>query len=1035
MADAFVADRATGLVVKLVSLAAEEVIQAWNLQENLVTLQERLEEIDALLSDADSKKLRMSAVQSWFNNLEDVARVADAFMDQLAYEVTRRKVENRSTLRHFFSTKNSILYRLKVAHKIKSIHTSFNKIFKRARDLGLQPVVQLTTTVQPREISNTPPCEDQSLIVGRDDDISFLVQTVCTNYAEDLPVIAVMGLGGQGKTTLARMVYNKDVVTDTFKKRMWVTVSDDFDFMKILNQMVVSLTSTASVLENTEGLINKLQSSLRGVKFLLVLDDVWNDRPEEWDNLRNSLLGVGGASGSKILVTTRKQKAVDVMQCVITHRVEKLSEQDSWKLFKRRAFSQGGVLETAKFVAMGRRMVERCSGLPLAIKTLGGLLRSKKSEQEWVQIQNSPRWNLDGVLSSLRLSYDNLPHSSLKKCFAYCSILPKDSRIMKDEMVRIWMALGFLLPPKGSNKLMEDIGSEYFNILLWNCLLQDGERYGGHIISYKMHDLVHDLALDISKHHSVTVKADDHELNDISKAIYVRVDEGVSNIKPPILQRNFEKVQVLYAEACIVRDLVPYPSHLIGLVLEESYGDAELPSSLSNLKYLKYLDISRCDSMYKLPDYIARLYNLQTLSVQSATQLPRKICNLINLRHILVARNYSVFKRSDMFSGIERLSCLQTLPHFVVSRDHQCFIGQLGSLKNLQGTLSLYGLGDVENMEEASKASLHTKSNIKHLKLVWRKNEDVMEEKEYNDEDVMEGLKPHTNLKELTVENFMGKKFATWITFMTNLKVITLENCKRCEEFPQLGHLPKLRVIDIYGMDNIKVISSHLCGSQGSISGENRAEETVATLYPSLRRLDLWHLPKLEEWLDPAMDASDEEPNNVLVFPQLEKLSIWRCSKLRRLPSSCYPLLKTLSIKYLGSSKLLESMSKQACGLTDLKLYNISGGVGCSSSSSSSSMNCIMAELLINNSVSFKNLSVRNLEGLTYLTLGAGLRGLSACDLPELNTINVVNGSDALKHLIISRCPNYVVFAKSVIQEGKWGGMVQNPTHQTNTWA
>ncbi|XP_017241927.1 putative disease resistance protein RGA1 [Daucus carota subsp. sativus] len=697
------------------------------------------------------------------------------------------------------------------------------------------------------------------------------------------------------------------------------------------------------------------------------------------------------------------------MRCLITHRVEKLSEEDSWELFKRRAFSRGGVLETAKFAAMGRKMVERCGGLPLAIKALEGLLHSKKSEQEWLRIQDSATWDSnDDVLPSLRLSYDNLPHSSLKKCFAYCSILPKDSEIWKDEMVCIWMALGFLLPPKGSNKLMEDIGSEYFNILLWNCLLQDGERnYEGGIYSYKMHDLVHDLALDLSKHHSVTVKAD-HELNDISKAIYVRVDEGISNIKPPILRRNFEKVQVLYAESRIVRDLVPYPRHLIGLVLKHSY-EGELPNSLSNLKYLKYLDISRCYNMNKLPDYIARLYNLQTLSVQSATQLPRNICNLINLRHILVFDSYyNDVESSDMFSGIERLSCLQTLPHFVVSRDHQCVIGQLGSFKNLQGTLRLFALGDVENMEEASKTSLHTKSNIEHLKLVWKKNEDVMGKKEYNHEDVMEGLQPHANLKELTVENFTGKKFATWITIMTNLEFITFRNCKRCEEFPQLGHLPKLRKIFIKGMDNVKVISSHLCGSQGGISGElneNGAEETVATMYPSLTHLYLRNSPKLEEWVDPAMDTSGEDPNNVLAFPKLEVLDIKRCSKLRRIPGSCYPLMKTLHIRDLDSSKLLESLSKKACGLTYLQLQNISGGVGCSSSSS---MNCIMGELLENNSVSLKTLSVGKLQGLTYLTLGVGLKSLLVIDLPDLNTINVI------KDLSIWGCPNYEVFAQSV---------------------
>ncbi|KAK1364427.1 hypothetical protein POM88_039988 [Heracleum sosnowskyi] len=118
-------------------------------------------------------------------------------------------------------------------------------------------------------------------------------------------------------------------------------------------------------------------------------------------------------------------------------------------------------------------MVKRCGVLPQAIKTLGGLLYSKKTEQEWLQIQNSEIWNSEGVLSSLRLSYDNLPYSSLKRCFAYCSVIPKDSYVYKDELIQIWMALGFLI--EDSNALIEDTGNQYFNILLWNSLLQDTE--------------------------------------------------------------------------------------------------------------------------------------------------------------------------------------------------------------------------------------------------------------------------------------------------------------------------------------------------------------------------------------------------------------------------------------------------------------------------------------------------------------------------------------------------------------------------------
>lgn len=128
-------------------------------------------------------------------------------------------------------------------------------------------------------------------------------------------------------------------------------------------------------------------------------------------------------------------------------------------------------------------MVERCRGLPLAIKALGGFLYSKKSEQEWLEIQNRETWQSEDVLPSLKLSYDNLPYLSLKRCFAYCPIMPKDSVVHKDELIQMWMGLGFFLPPRTSSALMEDIGNKYFNILLWNFLLQDVERMNSEILA------------------------------------------------------------------------------------------------------------------------------------------------------------------------------------------------------------------------------------------------------------------------------------------------------------------------------------------------------------------------------------------------------------------------------------------------------------------------------------------------------------------------------------------------------------------------
>ncbi|KAK1364176.1 putative disease resistance protein RGA3 [Heracleum sosnowskyi] len=1000
MAEAIASDLASALVLKLVSLASNEVIQAWNVYKDLTTLREKLESIDALLLDAQIKKLTMSAVQNWFNKLEAVAHVTDSFMDELEYEVTRQKVENRHKVRDFFiPSKNSLLYRLKVAHKIKSIYTSFDKIFKWAGDLGLKPVAHLSSVVQPRHVRKTPPSEEESLLVGRDNDISFLVQTVCKIHAEDLPVIAILGMGGQGKTTLARMVYNREAVTDMFPKRMWVSVSDDFDFMKILNQMVVSLTSTASVLENTEGLIKRLQKNLKGEKFLLVLDDIWNEKPEEWDNLRNSLLEVGGARGSNIVITTRNQEVVDAIRCSVSYRVEKLSEEDSYQLFKKRAFSHGGVLETEAFAVLGRRMVQRCGGLPLAIKTLGGLLHSKKSEQAWLQIQNSEIWKSKGVLSSLRLSYDNLP-LPLKRCFVYCSIMPKDFDIYKDELVQIWMALGFLLPPRGSNMLMEDIGNEYFNILLWNSLLQDIKKDKfGNITSCKMHDLVHDLALELSRHHSVTVKAN-HVMNHISDARYVRLDKGVSDIKTRILKQNFERVQVLYGGARILGDVLPYIKHLTVLVLNTGEVITELPNSLYKMKYLKHLDISCYRN--RLPSHITKLYNLQTLRVWELDELPKKFFKLIKLRHLFIKKAYD--KTRCTFVGIESLTCLQTLPHFVVRRDQNCLIGHLRELENLRGKLELYGLGDVENLEEASKARLCTKSNIQCLVLDWSNNEDEREDIEYNDKDVMKGLKPDTNLKELTIANFKGKRFASWITLMTNLVKITLRDCKICEEFPQLGHLPKLREMEIRSMNIVKVI-----GSRTSEFSKNGTSRTVTTMFPSLTNLRLWNLPKLEEWLEPVMSTDHENQSTVIVFPKLEVLRINSCSKLTNIMSSYLSSLKKLIMHNLDCITILEKLSRNVSSLTYLSMLNISNGGG--GGSSSLNMDSIIGEFLKNNSSSLTTMKLYDCPGLTSLILGVALKQLVVSNCPDLTSINVTEESRGLKYLTVERCPSLLALA------------------------
>ncbi|XP_058215955.1 putative disease resistance RPP13-like protein 1 [Rhododendron vialii] len=148
------------------------------------------------------------------------------------------------------------------------------------------------------------------------------------------------------------------------------------------------------------------------------------------------------------------------------HFLKELSEDDCWLVFAQHAFEDRSMDANPNLV--GQKIIGNCKGLPLAARTLGGLLRCKLTEYEWDGVLNSKIWELSEershILLALRLSYYHLP-SHLKKCFAYCSILPKDDEFEEKELVFLWMAEG-LIPKKTGQKQMEDLGCEYFKELL-----------------------------------------------------------------------------------------------------------------------------------------------------------------------------------------------------------------------------------------------------------------------------------------------------------------------------------------------------------------------------------------------------------------------------------------------------------------------------------------------------------------------------------------------------------------------------------------
>ncbi|XP_010911714.2 putative disease resistance protein RGA3 [Elaeis guineensis] len=234
-----------------------------------------------------------------------------------------------------------------------------------------------------------------------------------------------------------------------------------------------------------DSLQRKLREVLSGKRFLLVVDDVWNP----WEELKELL--TTGAEGSCVIVTTRSTTVVSsIIGTLDAYELKPLSDDECWSLFERNAFSEGGAEKSADLIHIGKAIVEKCGGLPLAAKILGRLMRTKREVREWRSVMESEIWKLndDKILPSLRLSYNHLP-CHVKQCFAYCAIFPKDNEIDKEMVIQLWMANGFI--PSDLEEDMELKGQEIFYELLSRSFFQDMII---HKQTFKMHDLIHDLA-------------------------------------------------------------------------------------------------------------------------------------------------------------------------------------------------------------------------------------------------------------------------------------------------------------------------------------------------------------------------------------------------------------------------------------------------------------------------------------------------------------------------------------------------------------
>ncbi|XP_057781400.1 putative disease resistance RPP13-like protein 1 [Salvia miltiorrhiza] len=877
------------LVQNLIDLSKKEISQIRGLRKDAEKLTKSLKTIQKFLNDAETRDITSGAVKDWLKKLEDVAFDADNVLDEVNYHILSKQIKatkpmKAKVLSPFSSSFNSIARPRKMAVRIQEINEKLASINEEATALGLREKLDNEPALVIAALETDSYTLDP-IFIGRDDVESEIVEMITSSITTEQAVfiLPIVGMGGLGKTTLTRKVFNHVKMEGRFGSRIWVDVSLDFDPIILFKKILKELTYFDQV-ESKQDILSKLKEALKDKTYLLVLDDVWNQDSLKWEDFMNSLLGVSCDKGNAIVITTRIMEVASIMNTIHIHELKGLLEEECWSIIREKAFGKKDV--PSQFEAIGRKIARRCQGLPLAANIVGGVLHDK-SEDKWRSIEEkwlSPNEGGDNITEILRLSFDNLSPPFLKKCFAYCAMFPKGSEIIKQELIEMWMAEGFLQADGRDD--MESMGELFINILLHNSLLQVlwGDYYG-------MHDLVHDFACFVSGGSSRVryMTLGDNYCGEESSGIPKEMAKSLRTLlitsEADISDINFSDLESL---------------HVLRLDSEVK----ELPSSIQKLIHLRDFDISNT-RIEVLPDWIGEFFHLQTLRVDSSDfrirrKLPSTIKYLINLRHLYIDW------RVELPMGIGRLTSLQTLTHFPVGDENGCKIEELGSLINLKGEVQIQNLERVHDKEEAGKADLIKKSKILNLCLNW--NTYGTREGETNDEDVLEGLQPHSDLRELEIWGFNGRRFPLWTQKMSvrdapqgswvllnNLMSLSLSYCGECEEIPMLGHLPNLKSLWLDGLFNLKCINSSFYGM---------VNKDTRIVFPALERFELSFMDKLAEWAE--IEISDE--SEVKLFPRLKYLKIEYCYRLKSVPSlGQLPNLMTLELAALYNLKCINS--------------------------------------------------------------------------------------------------------------------------------
>ena len=859
------------LLANFAPFLQEEVNLLTGVRDEIEFIRGEFERMTAFLRVADAMEETDPGIAVWVKQVREAAYDTRDALDMHMLRLGHHQGNGvRGFLRKVSCYIKTIKARHQIASEVKRIksrlvnisegHQRYSDIYRR-QEQGSRP------TVAWYDSRGDALLLEEAELVGIEKPKWELTQLL---LEEDhrLKVVSIAGMGGLGKTTLTKKVYDETTVKKHFQNHAWITVSESFKIEKLLQSMIEQLFEEVKQ-PIPQGVENMDTNSLKGIinaflqqkRYVLVLDDVWDIHA--WQSFRYAF--PNGNCGSRVILTTRNIDLASFSSREYhgkVYNLTPLAPEDSWTLFCRKTFR--GNSSPSYLEGLSRDILRRCEGLPLAIVAISGLLSTKeKSVEEWERISRSLGAELEGnekltsMSKILSLSFFDLPWN-LKLCFLYLSIFPEDYSIYHWRLIRLWVAEGFVEAKDGMT--IEEVAQSYLNGLINRSLIQVAKRRGyQRIKAYRIHDLWREIIVSKSREQNIVTVASERGIVWPKKVRRLSVHQNLeseqesscfTHLRSLIVFNSIDSFSIL-SKVALLGDAL----RLLTLLDFEGTQLETFPIEVVKLCHLRHLSL-RKTNVKTIPKSIGNLQNLETLDLKHThvTELPDEILKLQRLRHLLLYRYHRNFAWPSFHTGfkasmgIGSLSSLQKLCSIEANHDNNngIVLREVGKLTQLRRVHIL------KLRREDGKVLCSSLEKLKNLRSLLVS---AIQEDEIIDLDSLSS--PPQHLRTLYLVGHL-QRLPRWIPSAFNLVRVCLSCSKLRDSNPlrSLQDLPNLATLEILHA----YVGEGLCFKAGAF-----------------QNLETLLLAVLKELIWVRVEASS--------MHRLKKLSLGKCKLMEDLPS------------------------------------------------------------------------------------------------------------------------------------------------------